>query len=67
MVRASTLLPVAALVLLLAGCGGGGGGCAVVSQLRGVSVTAANVKTATAVVVDSRNVADGRGGPAGPE
>lgn len=65
MVRARTLLPVIALGLLLAGCGGGGsGGSAVVSQLRGVSVTSANVNTATAVVVNSPSVADGSSGGA---
>ena len=61
MIHARTLLTGAGLALLLAGCGGGS---VVVSQLRGVSVTAANVNTATAVVVDSRNVADGSSGGA---
>lgn len=62
MARASIRLLGTGLGLLLAGCGGGGGGSAVVSQFSGVSVTSANVNTATAVVVDSSNVADGSSG-----
>jgi hypothetical protein len=63
MVRVRTVLLGTGLGMLLAGCGGGSaGGSAVVSQLRGVSVTSSNVTVATAVAMDASNVADGASG-----